>query len=351
MIAIIGTVGVPACYGGFETLVENLLGNGDEELLVYCSGKTYETRQERFKNARLIYIPLHANGVQSIPYDMWSICDAVRRGATDILVLGVSGSPMIPLIRLFKDVNFVTNIDGLEWRRDKWGRAARWYLKFAEKIAVRHSHTVVADNQAIADYVVQEYGVNSEVIAYGGDHALNGHALENTEQGAEDYGFALCRIEPENNVDMILKAFAGTTQALKFVGNWDASDYGRRLKKKYAESPNIDIIDPIYDLDILFGLRKGCSFYVHGHSAGGTNPSLVEMMHFAKPIFCFDCNYNRASTENAADYFATAAELAPLIEQELLQENRMSRGRAMQEIASRRYTWNIVKSQYKKLLN
>ena len=216
-------------------------------------------------------------------------------------------------------------------------------LKFSEKIAVRYSDVVVADNKSIADYVIEEYGIEAEVIAYGGDHAV----IADLKLSDEGYALALCRIEPENNVEMILESFSKTNKKLMFIGNWNNSDFGREMKAKYQDYENIDIVAPVYELDKLFELRQQCSFYVHGHSAGGTNPSLVEMMHFKKNIIAFDCNYNRASTENKAEFFLNTEKLAELVETSEVINN----GSTMQEIAERRYTWAIVKEQYFSLFN
>jgi glycosyltransferase involved in cell wall biosynthesis len=340
MVSIIGTVGVPACYGGFETLVENLLdGNEiDKKITVYCSSKNYVEKPEKFKNAKLHYIPLNANGAQSIPYDIWSLCHAAIKGTDNILLLGVSGAICLPFIRLFSNAKITTNIDGLEWRRDKWGAFAKKFLKFSEQIAVKYSDVVVADNKSIADYVLVEYGMEVEIIAYGGDHAV----IADLNLSDAGYALALCRIEPENNVEMILESFSQTNKKLKFIGNWDNSEFGREMKAKYQKFKNIDIVSPVYELEKLFELRQKCSFYVHGHSAGGTNPSLVEMMHFNKNILAFDCNYNRASTEDSARFFSNVGELVHQIEH----ENSFNNADSMQEIAQRRYTWAIVKEQY-----
>lgn len=344
MIAIMGTVGVPACYGGFETLVDNLLAENDEaKITVYCSSSSYEEQPKTYKNADLTYIPLNANGIQSIPYDICSLFDAafIKRADT-ILVLGVSGALFLPVVRLLSKAKVVTNIDGLEWKRDKWNGWAKRFLKWSEKIAVKHSHIIIADNKGIADYVKQEYGVDAEVIAYGGDHAV----VNQLSISDENYALALCRIEPENNVELILEAFSQTNKRLKFIGNWQSSEFGLAMKAKYQHFENIDIVDPIYAIEKLFDIRQKCSFYVHGHSAGGTNPSLVEMMHFGKPIFAFDCNYNRASTEDKAQFFGDIVNLTQLINSPLSVEN----GNNMKEIAARRYTWEIVKQQYFNLL-
>ena len=161
--------------------------------------------------------------------------------ADNILLLGVSGAICLPIIRLFSKTRIVTNIDGLEWKREKWNFFIKMFLKFSEKLAVKYSDVIVADNKAIADYVKSEYAVESEVIAYGGDHAITAE-LTPIDQ---NYALALCRIEPENNVELILEAFSQSDVKLKFVGNWSNSTFGQTMKAKYRIFENIDIIDPI----------------------------------------------------------------------------------------------------------
>ncbi|BDO07883.1 DUF1972 domain-containing protein [Aeromonas caviae] len=261
------------------------------------------------------------------------------------LILGVSGCLFLPIYRLFNSSKVITNIDGLEWRRDKWGWFAKHFLKISEKIAVRFSDIVVSDNQAISDYVLSEYGMATSVIAYGGDHALIDMDKIPVKKG--EYYLSICRIEPENNVDMILYAFSKSSETIFFVGNWDASDYGRKLKRKYFEFENINIIDPVYDIEVLFKLRSQCKGYIHGHSAGGTNPSLVEAMQFGMPIYAFDCNFNRYSTKNKALYFYSANSLCELIG--IYDESVIESGLIMKSIAMENYQWKIIVDRYESL--
>lgn len=348
-VAIIGTVGVPGQYGGFETLVDNLLDFSDQEVVVYCSSKSYENRQAVYKDARLHYIPFRANGIQSIVYDTFSILHAVIKGYRTLLVLGVSGALLFPLLKLMiPNLRLITNIDGIEWRRDKWGYFARKYLKLSESLAVRFSDVTISDNEAIYHYVKAEYNRDSCIIAYGGDHAVSSIIQSPGVVDGTGYALSICRIEPENNITMMLNGFAKLTTKLVVVGNWKNSEYGRSLISKYGCYSNLELLDPIYEIDTLFKLRSGCDVYVHGHSAGGTNPSLVEVMHFAKPILAFDCSYNRATTENRAGYFSSADDLAELVSSEAFLAGDI--GDAMLEIARRRYTWEVVASQYWSLI-
>ncbi len=344
-IVVVGTVGLPACYGGFESLVENITLNSTEKIsyTVFCSSKAYKSKLISHNGADLVYIPLNANGSQSIPYDIWSLIKTISIKPDSVLILGVSGCIFLPLFRLFSKSKVVTNIDGLEWKRDKWSFFVKKFLKFSEKLAVKFSDIVVTDNQAITNYVKEEYGIESKTIAYGGDHALRSIPVEYAD--SEAYALGLCRIEPENNVELILESFSQLSIPLKFVGNWNNSEFGRKLKAKYSQFNNIELLDPIYDLDELYHLRKMCSLYLHGHSAGGTNPSLVEMMHFGCPIFAFDCSFNRHSTDNQAHYFTDVDSLTRLI-QSISHDQKFVNGQSMLAIAKDRYTWTKVAEQY-----
>lgn len=349
-ISIIGTVGVPANYGGFETLVDQLVSNKISQNLsytIYCSSKNYKEKIPLYKNATLKYINLKANGIQSIAYDILSLIKATKNSDT-ILILGVSGCVFLPIYRLFSKKKLIINIDGLEHKRNKWNPLIRKFLKFSEKMAIRYGNIIVADNKGITDYVNREYNINPQLIAYGGDHVLNDvkHIDETEILKVNDiepcnYSLGICRIEPENNVHIILEAFANTKENLILLGNWNNSQYGKTLLEKYINYKNIKLIDSNYDLNFLYVLRNNCKFYLHGHSAGGTNPSLVEAMFFKKPIIAFDCVYNRETTENKATYFSTSEDII-----DILSNKYYSSGESMFEIAKRRYTWKSIANQY-----
>lgn len=351
-IAIIGTVGVPAVYGGFETLVENMIGenaSNNMDYLVYCSGKSYKERLVSYKGANLAYISLKANGVQSTLYDIVSMVKTSNQYDA-VLILGVSGCIFLPIFRLWFKNRLIVNIDGLEHKREKWGKFAKWFLLKSEAMAVKYADVVIADNQGIKDYVAETYHKDCALIAYGGDHVEREVSVNKQEEVLRQYGvekgkyaITVCRIEPENNCHIILDAFSKTNKKLLYIGNWERSEYGRQLKEQYSKFGNICIHNPEYNLDTLFALRSNAAMYIHGHSAGGTNPSLVEAMFFGKPIIAYDCIYNRATTDNQACYFGNADDLNAVLRKEDLN------GDIMKVIAKERYTWKKIASQYEAL--
>lgn len=351
-VAVIGSQGVPPQYGGFETLVDNIIGHRDPdavEYTVFCSKPDMKTDLSQYKGCRLRYVNLHAHGVMSIPYDIVSMLKA-SKGYDAILVLGVSGCVFLPVLRLITRAKIIVNIDGLEHKRDKWESTAKRFLKFSLDTCVRWAHEIVSDNKGIQDYIMKTYGREARLIAYGGDHAqrkvsttrqqaiLDFYGLE-----AGKYDLSICRIEPENNCHMTLEAYSGTDLQIVMIGNWNHSDYSRDLYTHYKGHPAIKLIQSVYDLDILYALRKNTRYYIHGHRAGGTNPSLVEAMFFEKPIIAFDVIYNRETTQGKAYYYTDTHSLRQLITRENLD------GKATTATARQEYAWQTIARQYESL--
>lgn len=353
-ISIIGIVGVPAKYGGFETFADYMSQYIDDgfDLTIYCSAKSYKDKPKHYNKAKLKYIPMKATGIQSIPFDILSILSSLK--SSDILlVLGSSGAIILPLVVLFTSKKIIFNMAGLEWKRSKWNKLARWYLKFSEKIAVKYSDVIVVDNQGLQEYIQSEYKIDSTVIAYGGDQVkkrlLTNQLKDQYAFLKQPYYLSVARIQPDNNIDIILEAFSKMPEeSLVFVGNWEFSDYGKKLKHKYLNVVNIHLLDAIYDLNILDQIRSNCVAYIHGHSSGGTNPSLVEAMHLELPIIAFDVNFNKYTTQNEALYFSNANELIDMIKQKDIDMFKLC-ARKMKVIADQLYTWKYIIDQYESL--
>ena len=345
-VAIIGTQGIPAKYGGFESLVENIVGDNcspSVEYTVFCSSLDKDASIKEYKGCHLKYVPLHANGIQSIPYDIISMLKSLR-GYDAMLILGTSGCLFIPILRCLTKTKTIINVDGIEHMRAKWGKIARWVLKMSEKSAIRWADVVVADNNGIKDYVKNTYDKEAVVIAYGGDHAARS-VTPGEESKIMDsygitkgtYGITVSRIEPENNIHITLEAFRRTGKPLVYIGNWDHSPYSQKLKEQYASYDNIHLVDALYVL------RKNSRYYIHGHSAGGTNPSLVEAMTIGCNILAYDVVYNRYTTHNKARYYTDVESLISLLGSD------QGEIQALQSIARDHYTWSIIAKQYEAL--
>jgi len=370
VVAIIGSQGIPARYGGFEVLAENLAKHlaSRHQLIVYCSSNAYKEKKSTFMGAQLEYLPLDANGAQSIFYDFWSMLKADRK-ADILLILGVSGCIFLPLIKLFSKKTYIVNLDGVDWRRPKWNWLARTFLRVSELAAAKYADILIADNTAIQDYIYTSYKKPSTLVEYGGDNAIidlpvsnndnidvvavkkstGGPASELIDVDFDRYAFGVCRIEPENNIHTILEAFAETDAIpLVMVGNWSSSEYGRSLREKFGHLANIQLVNPVWESLPLFALRSNATLYVHGHTVGGTNPSLVEAMCLGLPVFAFDVAFNRATTLNQAHYFCDKDDLIHKLSN--LNDAELARlSVKMRHIGEEKYTWKVIAEKYSDL--
>lgn len=352
-VAIIGTNGIPAKYGGFETLVEYLtLHLGSKfNLLVYCAKTPKEKRLTEYNGAKLIYLPFKANMAQSIIYDYVSIFHAWTY-ADIILILGCSGCTILPFKYFFKRRKLILNLGGMDWQRSKWNFLTRKFLKFSEYMAVRFSDVIISDNTMIAEYLKNAYCRNSHIIEYGGDQAFRvelNEDINNYSFLTQPYYLAVSRIQRDNNLELMLETFSKLPdKTFVLISNWDFSPYGKEVKAKYGDYKNLHLIGPIYDQKELNLVRSNCIAYIHGHSGGGTNPALTEAMFLSLPIFAFDVSFNRATTEEKAKYFKDEIELMDIIKK--IESDELKQiSNDMKEIADRRYIWSRISSEYAKV--
>ena len=350
-------MGLPPKFGGFETLADFLVKNlsSKYDITVFCSRKHYFDREKKYFSANRIFIPLRANGIQSIPYDLISILIALFKANT-LLILGVSGCIILPLLKPFHRKRIVVSIDGLEWKRDKWSKFAKWFLKLSEKCSVKSADAIISDNLIIQNYIRSTYDKESNLIEYGGDQSVyikpSVEDIKNFPFIINDYALSISRIEPENNCDLILEAYSELNDIkLIYIGTWDRNHYSRTLKEKYKAYKNIILLDAIYDIKVLNLIRSNCTIYVHGHSVGGTNPGLVEAMYVGIPILAYDVDFNRESTQNKALYFNNANQLRSnhklLYNDEDLRNQIITK---LKTIARDRYTWNKIINKYDDIL-
>lgn len=328
-IGIIGSDGIPARYGGFETFVEQVaphLVDLGHEVVVVGSSKGRDPKilsVQRTDGVTATYLPMSANGASSIPYDLFSFL-TVWRKVDALLILGVSAGGFMPIIQLLAgQCPVVVNVDGLEARRAKWTGFRKKFLGWSESVAIRYADVVVCDNEGIRDLVCENYSkVRCATIAYGNDHVLRlseeevCHLLEKKfSLTPESYALSIARIEPENNVDLMIDAFLASSAANCYVlvGNFSTTEFGRHLKLRHAGDDRIRMIDGLYDPKLLAALRSGCRLYLHGHSVGGTNPSLVEILPYARPVLAFDCIFNRCTMAGSGGYFDDRKSLSNIL--------------------------------------
>jgi glycosyltransferase involved in cell wall biosynthesis len=347
-VALIGSVGIPNVYGGFEMFAEACapeFAKNCPAVYVTCDRGRYADRARLWRGVRRIFIPCPANNLWSIAHDLLAFL-AVFWRAEAVIVLGVSGGVFFPLFRLLSDlcrVRLIVNLDGLEWRRTKFSKAKRAFLFASDRIAQRFAHVVVADNEALRQYLLPAVAARARFIAYPGDHVLSRRKFPRLGSSLEC--LTICRIEPENHCDILLKAFARVEQGhYRFVGNWHASEYGEQLWLRYHGSPGIELMEATYDPDQLNSLREQCTVYLHGHTVGGTNPSLVEMLYYDCKIIAFDCAFNRATAGDASDYFEDLTELVDAIK---TPDTPRAEARAQ---ARMRYTLETICSDYLELI-
>lgn len=344
-VCLIGIKGLPARYGGFETFAENLVMGSNNQIRWSVYGEEIDRNFSIRNNFKRIIIPFKANGFQSIFHDAIALIHAIFWEKPDkILVLGYSGSWVLPFIKPFHNIEIIINIDGLEWRRNKYNAHTKYVLYLLEQFALTFSNKVIADNSALLKHIKYRYHKKVTIIEYGGDHPFR---IKEKDFVGENNYYAVSRIEPENNVKMILQAFENLDAKLTYVGNWKNSNYSRKLFDEYSGFENIKLVGPEYDREVLTKLRINGGVYIHGHSVGGTNPSLAEAIHCNRSFICFDCDYNRVTMDNNGSYFYSLNSLREIIENRsvvIIDKEKLDQLR-------HKYSWERIINNYLALID
>lgn len=340
-VSLIGIKGVPANYGGFETFAENLVIKSSRQINWIVYAEDIDKMHSRKYNYESYRVPFKANGLQSMFHDAFSVLHSIIfKKAECVLCLGYSGSWILPFVKIFFKSKIITNIDGLEWRREKHNIITKKLLYSLEQIALEFSDVIIVDNQSLIQHIKAKFIHKIEVVEYGGDHLLE-DTLPSQKKYEENYDYSLSRIVPENKVHLILEAYSKSGKPFKYIGNWLSSKYGKDLFEKYSIFKNIELINPIYDLGEIKKFRSNGATYIHGHSVGGTNPSLVEAIFCNDQIICFDCDYNRTTMNNTGNYFSNAEELFELISSE---RNSISSNDLA--LLKGKYSWSNIVNRY-----
>ena len=356
-LSIIGTHGIPAKYGGFETLADFLSCHLNEkyDITVFCNAKKYSEHPGYYCGVRLKYLSLDASGWQGILYDFITYIDALINSDVILYLSPVGSGFMTPLNLLFRR-RVITNHGGLnEWDRPKLNKFQKKWAKFNHAVAAHFSDINVVDNLLYKESLKNNFNVNSVLIRYGGDHVKA--VARNDEQFCQKYAHlphkyavSVSRAQIDNNIHLVLDAFAECKElSLVMVSNWGVSAYGTRLKNQYKNVPNIILLDAVYEKDELDYIRSNAYSYIHSHSFCGTAPSLVEAMYLGKAIFCYDVPTNRETTQNSAFFFSDSQSLLDILrttsELELI-----ANAKKMKDIAEKEYRWDLIAQQYSDII-
>tara|TARA_B110000003_G_scaffold267919_1_gene296745 strand:- start:3575 stop:4696 length:1122 start_codon:yes stop_codon:yes gene_type:complete len=319
-VAIVGTRGIPNEYGGFEQFAQFLskdLAQDNFDVTIY-NPHFHHPDVHDLNGVNIVHkwCPESLLGAAAhFIFDFLSLKDAINKNFDIILELGYGTSAISIFMLQSKTSIIVTNMDGMEWKRDKWSPLTKKFMHWSESIAVQKSDYLISDNKGISDYILKTYNKNSTMIPYGTEEFKNpDQRILGEYQLKEDHYFMLiARLEPENNIEMILDGYTNSKTKKDFIviGNYKTK-YGKFLKKKYANN-NVQFLNGIYDINIINNLRYYSKLYFHGHSVGGTNPSLLEAMGCRAQIIAHDNLFNRNVLGEDAHYFKNSKEVSFLL--------------------------------------
>ncbi|NAZ81396.1 DUF1972 domain-containing protein [Kineococcus sp. R8] len=367
-IALLGTRGVPAHYGGFETCVEEVgarLVERGHDVVVYGAAPAGDgPAPETYRGMRLVHLPaVHKRSLETLSRSALAVAHlslrhvaatlAAREGRVDAaIVFNAANAPFLPVLQAFR-VPVATHVDGLEWKRTKWGPAGQRYYRRAEALAVRCSDALIADAQGIADYYRERFGAPTTLIRYGAPVVEGGgDPARLAELGLvpDGYHLVVARFEPENHVDVVVAGYAASRarKPLVVVGSAPYSDaYTARVRGLADE--RVRLLGGVWDQDLLDQLYAGASTYLHGHSVGGTNPSLLRAIGAGAAVDAYDVNFNREVLGDAGSYWSTAEDVRALVERAEADPARTAaRGRASR-VRALRYDWEDVADGYEDL--
>ena len=354
-IAILGTRGVPNYYGGFEQFAEFFsvyLVEKGHEVYVYNS-HNHPFQEKSFHGVHILHQndPEHKFGTfGQFIYDYNCIIDSRKRDFDIILQLGYT-SNSIWFFLLPKTPIIITNMDGLEWKRTKYSKPVQQFLKFAERLAAISSDYLVSDSLGIKKFLLERYKKESTYIAYGAHPFANPNEsfLSHYEAEKGNYNMIMARFEPENNLDMVLEGVSLCEEKtpILVVGNHNTK-YGEYLKNKFKYFSNIRFLGGIYNLEHLDNLRYFSNLYFHGHSVGGTNPSLLEAMASKAMIVAHDNDFNKGILKDNAYYFSNAEEVKNILKS-IKKNDNLQKVETNYNAIVNEFNWGKINGEYLQL--
>lgn len=360
-ISMMGIRGIPARYGGFETAVEEIgkrLTQWGNEVTVYCRNLgSSSVGESEYLGMRLIKLPfLPVKQLETLSHTFVSIRHQARhREDVDaVLIFNAANGFLLPFVRQ-TGIPVAVNTDGIEWMRGKWGPAGRKYYRLAEGACVRYADRLISDSRGIQDYYSGRYGTRPEFIPYGAAVLERGEASRLVELGLEPQGYHLvvARLEPENNVEMIVDGFRKSASGRRLVivgGNPYDPTIEQQLRLVADGDDRVLPLGSLWDQELLDQLYANSATYIHGHSVGGTNPSLLRAMGAGTRVLAFDSRFNREVLLELGSFFASSESLAAMIDDveadPFESESAEERSTAVQERIRTAYNWDSVAASY-----
>lgn len=353
-VAILGSRGIPNRYGGFESFSEELgtrLVQRGHQVTVYTV-RDHPEKAEVWKGVRRVMMPNPEGSLGAFGqfiYDFHCNRHSRREDFDIILHLGYTSDSV--WYRLWPEQSLhMVNMDGMEWKRTKFNRAVRAFLAYAERLATLRSQWLVADSKAIQKYLREKYSVPVRYIAYGArvPGSYSPEILQEWGLGQDEYDLIIARMEPENNIEMAIQAklASGNTQPLVIVGN--STRHRAMLQKKYGRRELIRFPGTLYEEEKVNSLRHFSRLYVHGHSVGGTNPSLLEAMACGCRILAHHNPFNAAVLGEDAHYYSTAQQLTDLFNRFEPGDFEAGKASNLQKLRQE-YNWEAVTGAYESL--
>ncbi|MBC9227699.1 DUF1972 domain-containing protein [Aeromicrobium sp. 636] len=352
---MLGTRGVPARYGGFETAIEEIgrrLAERGHDVTVYCRGA--EGKPAEHLGMTLVHLPAAPKkALETLSHTFLSVFHVLfsRRRYDAAFVFNAANAVFLPVLRL-RRLPTAVHVDGLEWKRAKWGGAGRRYYRTAEALSVRWADALIADARGIADYYTDEFGASSELLVYGAPILVDRHTDRLAELGLTDRGYHLvvARFEPENHVLEIVRGYRASDAELPLVvvGSAPYADaYTAEIEQAAGDDPRIRLVGGVWDQDLLDALYANAASYLHGHSVGGTNPSLLRAIGAGTPVTAYDVSFNAESLGAGSRAFRTADDVARrVVETEQDVTAAVEHADAVRSRVASTYSWDAVTDGY-----
>jgi rhamnosyltransferase len=366
-IAIIGSRGIPAKYGGFETFAEGLSARLVEkgyDVTVSCEYQTPDERLNDFKGVKLSYFPFkppHSYFLRKFYEnlsDLYFLFKLTRKNDI-IYFLGTEVGMFLFIPKVLKQgIQLIVNIDGVMWKRTKFNLFERWLLKVNHNFATWFADVIVADAEEMKKFIVNNFRDKSIFIPYGVEESetvkWNKETLKKIglfpdfKIFKDKFWLVVARLEPENNIHMIMEGFSKSDSKypLIVVGDFTSGKYEKKIRDIISKSPNIHLLGSIYDLELLNMLRQHNFAYIHGHSVGGTNPSLLEAMIMKNFIVAHDNGFNREVCGDWGLYFSDSTDLMKIINEISNTSENFSFKLKSFERVKNKYSWRLVVESY-----